>query len=100
MLGEVQQAARDLEASQRAELKAAVVELREAIDQESPDTGEVVKEGWQASCRCSEAWCRCGNDRRQQRDASRDRTRGERRLQLTRAGGCYKVHEAWAPCLV
>lgn len=43
MLGEVQQAASDLEAGRRAELEAAVVELREAIDQESPDTGEVVK---------------------------------------------------------
>lgn len=43
LLTEVQQAAADVEAGQRAELEEAIAELRTALEQESPDTGEVVK---------------------------------------------------------
>lgn len=43
LLDKVLEVAGDLEAGQRAELGDAVAELREAVEQDSPDTGEVVK---------------------------------------------------------
>jgi AbiTii len=43
LLGAVQQSAAELDDDQRAELDQAVSDLRDEVEQESPDTGEVIK---------------------------------------------------------